>query len=87
MCITAGRLAIRGFPTIKLLLPGSNGRQTLEYEGGRTAQDIIEWVTDQLRAEALSRVGLKGTSKGKSHSGGRSAVSPHFPPLPALKAH
>lgn len=73
VCMTAGRFAERGFPTIKLFLPGNNGMQTIDHQGGRAAQDIIEWVSDQLKAEALSRVGLKGKgNRGSQSEGARS---------------
>jgi len=61
----SGQYSVKGFPTIKLLLPGRNGKQTLDHEGPRTAQDIIEWVTEQLQAEALSRIGIKSRGKGQ----------------------
>jgi hypothetical protein len=65
-----GRFSVDGFPAIKLLLPGKNGRQTYSFDGSRTPRDIIEWVIDMLQAEALSRIGQEASSKraGKSEA-------------------
>lgn len=40
-----GEFGIRGYPTIKFFAPGSkSSRDAQEYNGGRTADDIISWA-------------------------------------------
>lgn len=41
--VMASRYGIQGFPTIKMF---QNGEAT-EYDGGRTASDIVAWATDK----------------------------------------
>jgi len=44
--VTASRYGIRGYPTIKMFQAGSTEAQ--EYDGGRTASDIIAWALDRV---------------------------------------
>lgn len=40
---------IRAFPTMFWLEPGSRSRRdAYEYDGGRTASDIVNWALDRL---------------------------------------
>lgn len=46
----ASKFNIKGFPTIKYFAPGSSASDAVDYDGGRTSDDIISW--------ALEKVGL-----------------------------
>jgi protein disulfide-isomerase A6 len=46
--VMAGRYGIRGFPTIKLFPGGKKDGEAVDYDGGRTASDIVQWATDKL---------------------------------------
>ncbi|CAF4525282.1 unnamed protein product [Rotaria sp. Silwood1] len=60
---------ISGFPTIKIF--GSNKRSPTNYQGGRTADAIVEQALSQLRTIANERLGKRtgGSSGGSSSSG------------------
>jgi protein disulfide-isomerase A6 len=45
----ASEYNIRGYPTIKFFPAGKKG-EPIEYDGGRTAQDIIAWASDKYEA-------------------------------------
>ena len=45
----ASQYNIRGYPTIKFF-PGGKKSQPEEYDGGRTADDIINWGNDKAAA-------------------------------------
>ncbi|CAF3636329.1 unnamed protein product [Rotaria sordida] len=57
---------ISGFPTIKIF--GSNKRSPTNYQGGRTADAIVEQALNQLRTIVNERLG-KRTGGGSSGSG------------------
>ena len=40
-------LQIRGYPTIKYFPGGKKDREGEEYDGGRTASDIVSWALDK----------------------------------------
>lgn len=45
----ASRYGIKGYPTIKLFKPGPKSSDSVvEYDGGRTASDIVSWAIDKL---------------------------------------
>ncbi|XP_015591671.1 protein disulfide-isomerase A6 homolog isoform X2 [Cephus cinctus] len=47
--IKASHYGIRGYPTIKYFAPGKkNSDSVLEYDGGRTSSDIVNWAMDKL---------------------------------------
>ena len=49
---------MQGFPTLKLFLPGKGGRpRGVDYAGARQAAAVVEWALDQVRREALARLG------------------------------
>lgn len=58
--------SIQGFPTIKIF--ASNKNSPLDYNGGRTAQSIVDDALSQLRSMVSSRMGGSGGSK-SSNSG------------------
>ena len=59
---------ISGFPAIKIF--GTNKQSPTDYQGGRTADAIVEQVLNQLRTIANERLGKRsGGSSGHSGSG------------------
>mgnify|MGYP002377813222 CR=1 FL=1 len=59
---------VQGFPTIKVF--GSNKRSPSNYQGGRTADAIVNEALSQLRTIANERLGKRGgSSSGGSGSG------------------
>ena len=60
---------IQGFPTIKVF--GSNKQKPSDYQGGRTAQAIVDEALSQLRNIVKERMGGGGGGgSGSSGSGG-----------------
>jgi protein disulfide-isomerase A6 len=63
---------VKGFPTIKFF--GENKQKAEDYNGGRTASDIITFALNQAKTVANARIGAKSSSgsssSGGSHSGG-----------------
>jgi protein disulfide-isomerase A6 len=73
----AQQYGIRGFPTIKLFYAkpdGSIATGSQDYQGARTARDIVGWAVDKARAFALKRLsgggGSSGSRSGSGSSGG-----------------
>lgn len=58
---------IRGFPTIKIF--GANKNSPNDYNGGRTAQAIVDEALAQLKNIVKARLGGGGSSGGSSSSG------------------
>lgn len=45
----ASQYEIQGYPTIKVFAPGKKDRSSVsDYNGGRTANDIVQWALEQL---------------------------------------
>lgn len=67
---------IRGFPTIKVF--GTNKQSPTDYQGGRTADAIVDQVISQLKTIANERLGKRGggggSSGGSGGSGGKDAI-------------
>jgi protein disulfide-isomerase A6 len=69
---------ISGFPTIKIF--GANKRSPTNYQGGRTADAIVEQALTQLRTIVNERLGKRGGGgsssggSGGSGSGGNDAI-------------
>lgn len=65
---------ISGFPSIKIF--GANKRSPTDYQGGRTADAIVEQVLNQLRTIANERLGKRsgGSSGSGSGSGGKDTI-------------
>jgi len=61
---------IRGFPTIKIF--GANKNSPSDYNGGRTAQAIVDEALSQLRQLVNSRLNGGKSSGSKSNSGSSS---------------
>ena len=69
---------MQGFPTIKLITAGKNGkRKVVDFKGGRTAKDIVEWALGQAKKIALNRIGIT--------AGMSSVCNPAYPQLPNLR--
>ena len=48
--LMAGKFGIKGFPTIKAFPAGSKTlADAIDYDGGRTASDIVSWATARLQ--------------------------------------
>lgn len=43
----ASRYSVRGYPTIKYFAQGA-GKEAAEYDGGRTANDIVQWALSRF---------------------------------------
>uniref|UniRef100_A0A7S0R2Q6 protein disulfide-isomerase n=1 Tax=Chlamydomonas leiostraca TaxID=1034604 RepID=A0A7S0R2Q6_9CHLO len=63
---------IQGFPTIKFLWMEGDKVKSADYNGGRTAKDIIAATFDKAKAYALKKIGEKGASSGGSKKAGGS---------------
>lgn len=48
--VYASRYGVRGYPTIKMFPAGKKDGEASEYDGGRTASDIVAWATDRVAA-------------------------------------
>lgn len=44
----ASRYGIKGFPTIKYFAPGSSASDAEDYNGGRSASDIVQWALEKV---------------------------------------
>jgi len=66
---------VQGFPTIKVF--GTNKRSPTNYQGGRTADGIVEQALSQLRTIVNERLGKRGggSSGGSGGSGGSGSGS------------
>ena len=62
---------LSGFPTIKIF--GNNKRSPVDYQGGRTADAIVEQALNQLRTIANERLGKRGGGSGSKSSGSGNA--------------
>ena len=65
---------IQGFPTIKLFYKDGSIK-SVDYKGGRSAKEIIEWGMNQAQKIALKRAGAKPSSSSSSSSGGNGFYS------------
>lgn len=63
-----GPYNIRGFPTIKIF--GTNKNSPKEYQGGRTAQSIVDTAMQELQAIVRDRMSGRRSGGGGSSSGG-----------------
>lgn len=59
---------VSGFPTIKIF--GGNKRSPTDYQGGRTADAIVDQALSQLRTIVNERLGKRGGGSGSGSSGG-----------------
>ncbi|EFJ45579.1 hypothetical protein VOLCADRAFT_105867 [Volvox carteri f. nagariensis] len=70
----AGEYRIQGFPTIKLLYvdDATGSIKSLDYNGGRTAKDLVTFALDKAKSLAMKRLGEKASSGSGSSSGSSS---------------
>lgn len=66
----AGKYGIKGFPTIKLMYVDDGKIKSTDYQGGRTAKDMTQFLFDKAKAYALKRMGEKAGGSGGKPSGG-----------------
>eukprot|EP00386_Alphamonas_edax_P002786 GDKI01008484.1.p1 GENE.GDKI01008484.1~~GDKI01008484.1.p1 ORF type:complete len:418 (+),score=183.46 GDKI01008484.1:100-1353(+) len=57
-----GQYGVQGFPTIKFFA-ADNKNSPKDYNGGRTAKDLVEFSTSQLQSIARARLSGKGGDK------------------------
>ncbi|XP_076456870.1 protein disulfide-isomerase A6 homolog [Babylonia areolata] len=48
--VMSNRYGVRGFPTIKVFPAGKKDGEADEYDGGRTANDIVNWAMERVAA-------------------------------------
>ncbi|KAL4431619.1 hypothetical protein ABPG77_001461 [Micractinium sp. CCAP 211/92] len=69
-----GQFGVRGFPTVKFVWADASGKiSSADYQGGRTAQEIVQWGLQQAQRVALGRLGVQGgggNARGGGGSGG-----------------
>ncbi len=41
-------MQVRGYPTIKMFPAGKKDGEATDYDGGRTASDIVAWALDKV---------------------------------------
>lgn len=71
----AQQYGVKGFPTIKFFSADASGKlKAIDYQGGRTAKEIVQWAGQQAQKVALGRLGVKssGGSGSSSSNGGSS---------------
>jgi protein disulfide-isomerase A6 len=64
---------VSGFPTIKVF--GANKRSPTDYQGGRTADAIVEQALTQVKTIVNERMGKRGGGGGGGSSSGGSGGS------------
>ena len=81
----AGEHGIKGFPTIKLFYVDGGKIKSSDYQGGRTAKEMINFVVDKAKSLAFKRIGEKsggggggGGSKKSGGGGGGGGASDSF---------
>ena len=68
-----GNYGIKGFPTLKLLYVDDGKIKSSDYNGGRTAKEMLDYIFDKAKSFAAKRIGEKkasGGGGGGSKSGG-----------------
>ena len=68
-----GPYNVQGFPTIKFF--GENKQSPSDYNGGRTAKDIIDFALSQAKSVASSRIGQKSSGGGSGSGSGSGSKS------------
>ncbi|XP_057656331.1 protein disulfide-isomerase A6 homolog [Diorhabda carinulata] len=67
-----GQYGVRGFPTIKIF--GSDKRKPEDYNGGRTAKDIVEAALKAAKAKVKAKLGLGGGSSQSDDDEGKDVI-------------
>ena len=68
----AGEYGIKGFPTIKLFYVDGGKIKSSDYQGGRTAKEMINFVADKAKSLAMKRIGEKSGGGGGGGGGQKS---------------
>jgi len=68
-----GQYGVQGFPTIKLFYTIDGSIKTKDYNGGRSAKEIVSFAMDKARAYAFKLLGEKPPSDSGSRGGGAGA--------------
>lgn len=51
--IVPGQYNVQGYPTLRWFEPGATGpSSSQDYNGGRTASEIVDWIQDQILKNA-----------------------------------
>lgn len=67
-----GQYGVRGFPTIKIF--GADKRKPEDYNGGRTAKDIVEGALKAVKAKVKAKLGLGGGSSDSDDDEGKDVI-------------
>jgi protein disulfide-isomerase A6 len=57
----AGKYGVNGYPTLKVFLGGAKDGEAVDYEGGRTASDIVAWAEEEFLKNAPAPEVLQAT--------------------------
>lgn len=57
--VMASRFGIKGFPTIKYFAPGSGADDAVDYDGGRSSSDIVQWALNKVRFRCFCASGVR----------------------------
>lgn len=61
--VAANKFGIRGFPTIKYFAPGSDSNDAVDYDGGRSTDDIVNWALSKVQENLPAPEVLEGVSQ------------------------
>jgi protein disulfide-isomerase A6 len=67
-----GQYGVQGFPTIKLFYVLNGAIKSSDYNGGRTAKDLVAFALDKAKAYAFKQLGEKPPSGSSGGGGGAS---------------
>uniref|UniRef100_A0A1B6H6N6 protein disulfide-isomerase n=1 Tax=Homalodisca liturata TaxID=320908 RepID=A0A1B6H6N6_9HEMI len=62
-----GRFGVRGFPTVKIF--GANKNKPEDYNGGRTAQGLVDAAVSAAKSKVYAQLGGKSSGGGSSSKG------------------
>ena len=79
---------MQGFPTIKFMWTEGGKVKQQDYQGARTAKEIVAFAMDKAKALALKRIGEKApkATAGGSSGGDKPAGDQFYPPGGAVQA-
>lgn len=58
----ASRFGVKGFPTIKYFAPGSSESDAVDYDGGRSSSDIVQWSLNKVAENLPAPEVMEATS-------------------------
>ncbi|VDD90494.1 unnamed protein product [Enterobius vermicularis] len=61
--VMASKFGIKGFPTIKYFAPGSSADDAVDYDGGRTSSDIVQWALNKVAENVPAPEVVEATSQ------------------------